>query len=532
MRVLGSPLIAGLGALLALPAIGLLTAALGGPSTAETWRNYLANVLPSATLNSLILVVGVALGTMTVGTGAAWLVERYSFRGRDTLAWMLMLPLAIPAYVSAYAITDAVAYAGPVQSGLRRIFGWEKGDYWFPDFHSLGGGIVLFTLALYPYVYLLARDAFGARNVQLVDAARTLGLSARQAFWRVAIPAAHPAIIGGALLVMMETLADFGAVSYLGIDTFTVSIFRSWFNMGDKAAAAQLSLMLLAVVVVVVLLERQVHRNARFALSRTAQRTARVRLTGRRGAWVALLCALPCVLGFLLPIGLLLRLMFNEGSLALAPGLGRAVFDALRLASLVALIAVCLATAVGLWLRRLRGRHAHHALRLSTFLHRGLAFGYAVPGAVLAVGLLTPLAALDRSFGSLLLTGSIAAAVIGALIRFYGVAANGIDAALARLPATVDDATRAMGVHGLDAFKRVYAPILSRSLGTCALLVFVDTLKELPATLSLRPFNFDTLATLTYTLTKDERLAEAALPSLLIVAISVVPIIILNRRHR
>ncbi len=527
----GSALMLGLGVLLALPVIGLLSAALRGHSSADTWHNYLANVLPNAALNSLLLVAGVALGTMVVGTGAAWLIERYSFRGRDTLAWVLMLPLAIPAYVSAYAITDALAYAGPVQSGLRVLFNWQKGDYWFPDVHSLGGGIALFTLALYPYVYLLARDAFGERNVQLVDAARTLGLSARQAFWRVAIPAAHPAIIGGVLLVMMETLADFGAVSYLGIDTFTVSIFRSWFNMGDKAAAAQLSLMLLCVVMVVVLLERQVHRNARFALTRTARRTARIRLAGWRSAWVAVLCATPCVLGFVVPIGLLLRLMLAEGSLALAPGLGRAVFDALRLATLVAMIAVCLATAVGLWLRWLRGRHARKAFSAATFAHRGLAFGYAVPGAVLAVGLLTPLAALDRGMGSLLLTGSIAAAAIGALIRFYGVAANGIDAALARLPSTVDDATRAMGVHGYEAFRRVYAPILSRSLGTCALLVFVDTLKELPATLSLRPFNFDTLATLTYTLTKDERLAEAALPSLLIVAMSMVPITILNRKQ-
>ncbi len=516
--------------LIALPLVGLALAALEG-ETLHTWQRYLAPALPTTIANSLIISVGVALGTIALGTGAAWIIERYDFVGRNFLSGALMLPLAIPAYVSAYALTDFLAFAGPVQSGLRAQFGWAKGEYWFPELHNTFGAVLVFTLALYPYVYFLARDAFAERGLQLVDAARTLGLSPKRAWWRVALPVARPAVVGGALLAVMESLADYGAVSYLNVETLTVSIFRSWFNVGNKAAAAQLSLLLLAVIAMLVMIELHTRARARFTAARVLSKPRRERIHGWGAIRLGLLCVLPVAAGFFLPVALLIRLLLKSEESVWTTSLLRALGDSVRLGGLVAVIAVALVVALALLVRKnLNAQTSTLATTLGGGVHRGLALAYAVPGAVLAVGLLTPLAWLDGQLGKLLLTGSIAALTLGCVIRFYGVAANGIDAALARLPRNIDDAARVFGVRGFAAFRMVYAPLLARAAGTAGLLVFVDTLKELPATLSLRPFNFDTLATLTHTLTKDERLAEAAAPSLLIVALSLIPIVLLARR--
>jgi iron(III) transport system permease protein len=519
-------------ALLALPILGLLAAAFE-PGAAGAWRGYLSKVLPGFAWNSLVLAAGVAAGTIALGTGAAWIIERYDFWGRNALAWALMLPLAIPAYVSAYAVTDFLAFAGPLQSWLRTAFAWSKGDYWFPDLYSLGGAISLFSLALYPYVYFLARDAFAERGLQLVDAARTLGLTPKQAWWRVALPVARPAVVGGALLAMMETLADYGAVSYLNIETFTVGVFRSWFNLGNKPAAAQLSLMLLVFIAILVFAEGRLRARARFAPSRAGHATRRQVVRGASSLWLFALCALPVTLGFLAPVALLIRLMLQSSEALWTPALQNAIIDSLRLGGGAALACAGLVLASALTVRRLqRTRNTQSLQNTCGAVHKLLTLAYSVPGAVLAVGLLTPLAYLDRQAGSPWFTGTMAAVLIGCVIRFYGVAANGIDATLARIGRNVDDATQALGVRGWPALRDVYFPLLKRAAGTALLLVFVDTLKELPATLSLRSFNFDTLATLTHTLTKDERLTEAAAPSLIIVAMCLIPIWVLARGRK
>jgi iron(III) transport system permease protein len=515
-------------ALLALPLFGLLFAALEVDAT-QTWRGFLSHVLPGYLWNAAQISVGVALGTVALGAGAAWIIERYQFVGRNTLAWALMLPLAIPAYVSAYAFTDALAFAGPVQSALRSAFDWRKGDYWFFDLHNAYGAIFVFTFALYPYVYFLARDAFAERGLQLVDAARTLGLTPKEAWWRVALPVARPAVIGGALLAVMESLADYGAVSYLNVETLTVGIFRSWFNAGNKSAAAQLAILLLLFVTILMFVEHRARRRARFAAARVLTQPRRERVTGLNAAWLFGLCALPVIVGFALPVLLLLRLLLGSAEPIWTTNLARAFLDSLQLGGLVAAISVLLVLAMALLLRRAAPGGAYPFAR---GLHRGLSVAYAVPGAVLAVGLLTPFGAFDQKLPSLVFTGTLIAVTLGCVIRFYGVAANGIDAALARIPKNVDDAARVFGVRGWDALKAVYFPLLKRASATAALLVFVGTLKELPATLSLRPFNFDTLATYTYTLTKDERLAEAAAPSLLIIALALVPMVWLGRGNK
>ncbi len=517
--------------LLALPILGLLFAAAQGDAS-QAWRGFLLQVLPGYAWNSLVIALGVAVGTVAIGTGAAWIIERYSFVGRNIFAWALMLPLALPAYVSAYALTDFFGFAGPAQSVLRAQMGWSKGDYWFPDLHSVPGAIAIFTLALYPYVYFLARDAFAERGLQLVDAARTLGLSPKKAWWKIALPVARPAVIGGALLAVMETLADYGAVSYLNVETITVGIFRSWFNMGNKAAAAQLSLLLLFAVLVLIKIERRNRKRAQFTATRILATPRRERVRGLSGLKLALLCALPVFFGFLLPVALLVRLLMASEAAMFSPALVGAMIDSLSLGALVAALCVGLGVALALAAREASAHPSNALHRACGAIHRALALAYAVPGAVLAVGLLTPFAALDRSLSTLVFTGTIAAVAIGCWIRFYGVAANGIDAALARVPRNLDDAARVMGVHGWNAIVQIYFPLLKRAAGTAALLVFVDTLKELPATLSLRPFNFDTLATLTYTLTKDERLGEAAAPSLVIVALSIIPILWLTRQRK
>ncbi len=523
-------------ALLALPIVGLIAAAFE-PGAGSAWSGFLAQVLPGYVWNSLVLALGVAAGTIALGTGAAWIIERYDFVGRNTLAWALMLPLAIPAYVSAYAVTDFLAFAGPLQTGLRAAFSWQKADYWFPDFFSLGGAIVLFSLALYPYVYFLARDAFAERGLQLVDAARTLGLSPKQAWWRVALPVARPAVIGGALLAVMETLADYGAVSYLNIETFTVGVFRSWFNLGNKPAAAQLSLLLLLFIGVLVFVEKRLRHRARFTPARAGHAPRRQNVCGWSAAWLFGLCALPIAAGFVAPIALLVRLLIRSTETLWTPALQNAILDSLRLGAGAAMGCCALVIANALTIRRSQRRLQHisgtEALQnTSGIVHKTLSLAYSVPGAVLAVGLLTPLAFLDRTAPSPWFTGTMCAVLLGCIIRFYGVAANSIDAALARIPRSVDDATQALGVRGVEALREVYFPLLKRAAGSALLLVFVDTLKELPATLSLRPFNFDTLATLTHTLTKDERLAEAAAPSLIIVAICLIPIWVLARGRK
>lgn len=521
----------------ALPFVTLLREMFAADASA-VWLHYATTVLPGYVLNAVILGVSVAVCASVMGVACAWQVERHEFPLRRLLAWALLLPMAMPAYVAAYALTDYFQFSGPVQTWLRTTFQWGKGDYWFPEFVSLPGAIAAFSLTLYPYVYLLARTAFAERGAELFEAARTLGLNRRQAWWRAALPVARPAIAGGALLVTMETLADFGTVSYYGVETLTTGVYRAWQNMGDLVAAAQLAALLLTAVILLVWLERRGRQRSRYANVRARGERIRPALRGAAGWTRTALCAVPLVFGFVLPALLLLRLLLRDWSSVSMSLVAVWTRNSLWVGVLAALVVVGLTLTLNARARLARERWALRVERL-------LSFGYAVPGAVLAIGVLLPLTWLDGRlidagkawFGvnpGLLLTGSVLALVYAASIRFYGVAASAVSAAYARLPLSVDDSARVLGVVGREAFVRVHWPAIRRSALAGMLLVFIDTLKELPATLTLRPFNFDTLATQTYNLVKDERLGEAALPSLLIVLASLPAVALLARaqRHR
>lgn len=527
-----------LAALAALPVVTVVALGLA-PGHGGVWVHLAATVLPGFAANTLALVVLVGAGVAFGGTVTAWLITHRRFPGARFFEWALLLPLAMPAYVMAYAYTDWLEYAGPVQTALRNTFGWSHHDYWFPDVRSLGGAAAMFVAVLYPYVYLLARTAFLERPASLTEAARTMGLDARRTFWRVDLPLARPAIAGGIALALMETLADYGTVAYFAVDTFTTGIYRAWFSLSDRVAAAQLSAALLAFVVGAILLERWSRGAARVAggmRQRSPLPPLRPRLSGWR-AWVAaLICMLPIVIGFALPVFLLARLALSEPERVTIARFAELAWNSFRVAGLAAVLAVFLAVTVAYAVRL-----APSALTRGT--SRLLALGYAVPGSVLAVGVLLPVGAADvwlagalqKQFGvhaGLLLTGTIVALIYAYLVRYFAVAWNGIEPGFARITPSMDAAARGLGAGTVGTLLRVHAPLLSRSAAAATLLVFVDVMKELPATLVMRPFNFDTLATQTYTLAKDERLAEAALPSLAIVAVGVLPLLILARAVR
>jgi len=517
-------------ALLALPVLVVAASFFGGLS--QNWSHLAATALPRYVGNTLLLLLAVACGVVSMGVVSAWLVTAYRFPGRGLLEWALLLPLAVPAYVMAYAYTDWLQFTGPVQSALRALTGWQAREYWFPEVRSLGGAAAMLSFALYPYVYLIARTAFHDLSRSAIEAGRLAGYGPLGAFLRVAVPLARPAIVAGATLALMETLADFGTVSYFAVEVFTTGIFKTWFSLGDAAAAAQLSTCLLAFVVVLVALERS--NRGRAAYHGIAQRKARPhRLRGAAAAIAFLACAAPVMFGFALPALLLAGLALRE-SLPAARLLAL-MANSFSIAAFTAFIAVAIALVMAYAARLTRSRLVSGANRLA-----GL--GYAVPGAVIAVGVLVPLGRLDnalagwleRAFGvhlGLLLTGTIAALVYAYLVRLLAVALQTTDAGLAKITPSMEDAARSLGATPASALARVHVPLLAPSLATAALLVFVDVLKELPATIALRPFNFDTLAIEAYNLAKDERLAEAALPSLAIVAAGLLPVLYVSKRY-
>jgi len=521
-------------AIIALPLAGLAMSVFAGADP-QVWQHLADTVLPRYALNSLALALGVGVGVAVIGTGCAWCMSALEFPGRRWLEWALVLPLAMPAYVVAYAYTDFLQFSGPVQSALREMTGWRAREYWFPEIRSLPGAIALFVLVLFPYVYLPARAAFAERSPSLYLAARLAGLSAWAAFWRVMLPLARPAIVAGVTLAVMETLADYGTVSYFALETFTTGIFKAWFSLGDRAAAAQLSLLLLSVVALVIWLERRSRGRARYR-GAPAGTAPRHRVDGAPALALAAACALPFLLGFALPALVLVRLAWRDVELLdLARYLGL-IANSVSAAGIAALLSVLLALTLA-YAVRLRPTPALRAgVRLA-------ALGYAVPGAVLAVAILVPFARLDNAISAfvqeqfgyrpgLLLTGSIAALLYAYVVRFLALALSNAEAGLARITPSMDEAARSLGCGALTTALRVHAPLLARSLAIGLLLVFVDALKELPATLAMRPFDFDTLATQAHNLAKDERLGEAAVPSLTIVAAGLLPVILLCRALR
>jgi iron(III) transport system permease protein len=521
--------------LLALPVLGVLGAWFALDAAALDILSHQANtVLPGYVLQTATLAVGVGLGVMLLGTACAAAVCLFDFPGRRFFEWALLLPLAMPAYVLAYAWTDALQYSSPLQSALRQFFG-VQGPLW-PDVRSLWGAVILFVLCLYPYVYLLTRTALAERGVQMMEAARLLGAPLRRRVLQVALPLARPAIAAGVALALMETLADYGVGAYFGLSTFSTGVYKAWMVMNDRVAAAQLASLLLLTVALLLTAERRAQARMRFAGGRNAQgkeaRPVPLRGRGAVAAWT--LCALPVAFGFVLPVLWLLRMLW-VGAMASDIGLPLQRFvewstSSLRLAGLAALAATLLALALSVAQRR------HGNARLLPLLTRVVSLGYAVPGAVIAVGILLPLGWVQQQWPQLGLsvwvTGTIAGLMYAYLVRFSAVALQSVEAGLARVPRSIDETARLLGATPQRVFVQLHLPLLRRSALAAALLVFVDVMKELPATLVLRPFGSDTLAVVAYNLARDERLGEAALPSLAIVAVGLLPVVLLSRALR
>ncbi|MEE2023925.1 MULTISPECIES: ABC transporter permease [Alkalimonas] len=500
----------------------------------DVWSHLRQTVLWLYISNSLLLAFGVGVGALFLGTGSAWLVSQYEFPGRRLLEWMLLLPLAIPAYIIAYTYTGLLDFAGPVQTHLRDLFGWRYGDYWFPEIRSLGGAILMLSLVLYPYVYMLARNGFREQAASLQEASRTLGLTTRQHFWQVALPLARPAILTGTALAMMEAFADYGTVQYFGVDTFTTGIFRTWFGLNNSLAAAQLAAMLTSFVLFLLVLEQWSRRKIRYYhQGQKDSRTPRKLLTGGRGWVVLLLCLLPLLFGFVVPATQLTLWALATWQQTMDERFLQLVWNSFSLAALAALLAVLLAV-IFAYARRLRRDW------LVLVPVRLAALGYAIPGTVIAIGVMLPLAFLDRHidllaeqwFGirtGLLFSGTLFALLLAYSVRFLAVSLHSVEAGLQRIRPNMDQAARSLGCSPRQVLWRVHVPLLRGSVLTALLLVFVDVLKELPATLILRPFNFNTLAVRTFELASDERLADASLSALAIVLVGLLPVIILAR---
>ena len=513
-----------------LPMAAVVVAALGGGT--DTLVSLAGSVLPRYAGATALLVVIVGTGTAVIGTATAWLVTATRFPGRRVLEIALALPLTYPAYVLAYAYTDLLDHPGWVQTSLRDLTGWGPRDYWFPEIRSLGGAAAMLVFVLYPYVYLLARAAFLRQSATAYIAARTLGQGPWGAFFRVSVPVARPAIAGGVLLAMMETLADYGTVAYFGVQTFATGIYVSWFGLFDRAAAAQLALCLLVVALALATLEQRQCQNQRHHdAGRRFERMEPVTLRGRAAAGAVAICALPVFFGFLLPTGILIALASGASQILLSPRYLAFLQHSLTLAGIAAGLTVAAAMVMGFNARLRPTRGTQAAMRIA-------GIGYAVPGGVIAVGLLFPFAAFDNwldaimeaQFGidtGLLITGSIWLMIAAYMVRFMAVALNAYESGLSTVNPNMDAVARTLGQGPVPMLRRVHMPILRPSILTALLIVFVDVMKELPATLILRPFNYDTLAVQAHRLASDERLAEAAVPSLVIGAVGLLPVALL-----
>ena len=515
----------------ASPILVIVASVFAGES-AQVWSHLRETVLADYVTNSVLLMLGVGVLTLVLGVPAAWYTAVCEFPGRSVFVWALLLPLAFPAYIIAYTYTGLLEFAGPAQTLLRELTGWRYGDYWFFPIRSLGGAIAMLGLVLYPYVYLLTRTAFLERSTRAIEVSRTLGYSVPRSFFRLAIPLARPAIVAGVSLALMETLADYGTVQYFGLSTFTTGIFRAFYGFDDLTAASQLSAALLAFVVLLIYLERYSRRRARYDAGGRSMHEHRIRLTGRQVAWAWVGCLAPVLLGFIVPASILLEWALRDARWEAASFLGL-MWNSFYLAFLAALIAVTLALVLGYARRNARSRPVRLSVDVS-----GL--GYAIPGAIIAVGVIVPLAWLDhRLIGvvrllsgaemGLILSGTIVALLFAYTVRFLAVSLGAVQAGLEKIKPTLDYAARSLGRRPAAVLREIHVPLLGSTALTALLIVFVDVLKELPATLILRPFNFNTLAVRAYELASDERLADASVPSLMIVLVGIGPVILLSR---
>lgn len=504
---------------------------IGEAGSLQILREMAQTVLPDYVGTTLILCVAVAFGVVAVGLSAAVAVTLFDFPGRRFFEWALLLPLAMPAYVVAYAYTDFLQFSGPLQNALRAGLSLEGRV--FPEIRNTAGAAWVFTFSLYPYVYLLVRTALGENASQLMEAARLLGAPMRRRITQVALPLARPALAAGVALALMETLADYGVSSYFGIQTFTAGIYKAWLSMDNRAAAAQLATMLLVLVALLLWLERRAQRRLRFTAARGARAgSAEARPLGLRGRSVALawlVCGVPTLMGFVLPVLFMLRPMLADWSLlSWGQFLGWS-WNSLRLGGISAALAVALALLLAFGLRSRPDGSTRLAVQL-------VSLGYAVPGAVIVVGLLLPVgwiqSTLPNSGVGYVLTATSVGLVWAYLVRFCAVALQSVQGGYARIPPSFDDSARLLGARGWSLMRRVHWPLLKRTSAAAALLVFVDVMKELPATMVLRPFDSDTLAVVAYQLARDERLGEAALPSLALVLVGLIPVVLLSRTLR
>jgi iron(III) transport system permease protein len=523
--------------LVAAPILSLAWIAAQG--SGDLWPHLVANVFPRTLADTVLLLTGVGAMVIAVGTGLAWLMTAYDFPGRRIFEWALLLPLAIPTYIMAYAYLDLLHPIGPVQSGLRGLLGiTNPRDLWFPEMRSIGGCILVFGLVLYPYVFLSTRAMFLMQAASLIEVSRTLGASRARVFFAVALPLARPAIAVGTSLALMEALNDIGASEFLGVQTLSVSIYVTWINRSNLPGAAQIAIMLLAIVLGLIAIERWARRNQRFvSASHRARRAAPQKLTGASGWLAAGLCMLPILFGFLLPAMFLLVQAIKRARFAgISDEIVHEIINTVTVAGIATVVAVALGLVVTYSGRLARGP-------LGQAIVPAASIGYAVPGTVLAIGLLTPLSALDNAFAGLLetivgvspglvITGTGLALIYAYTVRFLAISAGGIEAGFGKISPSLDQAARTLGhPPGATLFK-VHLPLLRPALGAAALLVFVDCMKELPATLLLRPLNFETLATHLYGEAARGTYEDGSIAALCIVLFGLVPVIMLARLSR
>ena len=517
--------------LLALPVMVILTNVLTGQ--ANVWQHLIDTVLVDYVSSSLILMLGVGSGSLLLGVPTAWLTSVCRFPGHKWLAWALLFPLAVPAYIIAYTYTGLLDFAGPVQSIIRDVTGLSYGEYWFFEVRSLPGAIVMLSLVLYPYVYLMARAAFLEQSANTLEVSRSLGYSHTRSFFKLALPLARPAIVAGVTLALMETLADYGTVKYFGVTSFTTGIMRTFNGFGDAAAASQLASVLLLFVTFLILMERYSRRRISYHSSGIRKASNRkIELTRQQGIVAASVCFLPVFFGFIVPaLQLFYWAVFSAQSIDAA--FFKLAWNSLYLAALAALIAVLLPLVLA-YASRLNTRPTVQA----SVTVAGL--GYALPGTIIVIGIIIPFAWLDHQIIAwvkqtfevrlgLILSGTLFALLFAYTVRFMAVSLGAVQSGLGKITPSLDAAGRSLGYKPLDVLRKIHVPLMKSSVLTALLIVFVDVLKELPATLILRPFNFNTLAVRAFELASDERLADAAPASLMIVLVGLAPVILLSR---
>lgn len=498
----------------------------------DVWHHLVETTLPSLLINTFWLCFGVVCGAILLGTSLAWLTAIYDFPGRKFFSWALLLPMAIPAYVTAFVVLGLFDYTGPIQTYLRTWLGVESN--WIPDFYGRSGAILVMMLAFYPYIYLLARNAFITQGKRLIEAAQSLGLNRSQGFFKVALPMARPWIVAGAMLTLMETLADFGTVSVFNYDTFTTAIYKAWFSLFSLSAASQLASLLIIFVFIIIIIEQQLRARMRFAEAKSSRARNRIPLFGWKRLAASAYAASILFIAFILPCSQLFVWAIAELNTTIELRYVEFLVHSLALSTIATLIIASIAILLVYATRLYSDRTTHIAVRIATL-------GYALPGAVLAVGIFVSLAWIDTQFNQFILMlfkietgfliqGTIAAMLIAYLVRFLAVGHYPIDSAMQRVTRSIDEAARGFGLTGWSLLSRIHIPILSSGIFTAATLVFVDVMKEMPITLMTRPFGWDTLAVRIFTLTSEGAWAQAALPAIVLVLAGLIPIILLMRQ--